>query len=283
MSTDDTPPRVWWSKSMAEEFGKFGLIDRDAHGWRVDYNGPVLAALPADAVELHPAPGPLTATGLVAAQAERIEALSRLLRGMEHRASRYRRKIHLAAQDASRHHAAAPETSDPTADDLDDDDDGHGPWFYTEFGVECSCRYPVDKDERCTRPRTPQGQHDALVGKLFEAADSLVEQVARHGLDAGSTGNYVHDLRAVRDELSEWGEANADWLASGGRVETVPAPSPSPAEVASRLSAAAEVCEKHRHHGLAYEFSQIASQLDEDGYSAQVCAAVAAALSGEVK
>lgn len=53
------------------------------------------------------------------------------------------------------------------------------------------------------------------------------------------------------------------------------------AEVASRLSAAADVCEKHRHHGLAYDFSQLASQLDEDGYSDEVCAAVARALSGE--
>lgn len=233
--------------------------------------------------------GDLAAAGYVvirgrsyAAQAERIEALSRLLRGMARRASRYRRKLHLAAQDAARHHAAAPEPSAPTADDLDDDDDGHGPWFYTEFGVECSCRYPVDKDERCTRPRTPQGQHDALVGKLFEAADNLLtcRSVDQHAVVDDSC---IDDLRAVRDELSEWRADNADWLARDNRVESAPVPasSPSPAEVASRLSAAAEVCEKAQHHGLAYEFSQIASQLDEDGYSDEVCAAVARALSGE--
>lgn len=49
-------PRLWWSPSMAAEHGKHGIIDGDASGsWRVDYNGPVLDALPFDAVRLVPA------------------------------------------------------------------------------------------------------------------------------------------------------------------------------------------------------------------------------------
>jgi hypothetical protein len=54
--TGDVPP-VWWSPSLAAKYGKSGLIDRDASGYRVDWNGPWQAELPADAVRLVPAGG----------------------------------------------------------------------------------------------------------------------------------------------------------------------------------------------------------------------------------
>jgi uncharacterized protein (DUF433 family) len=111
----------------------------------------------------------------------------------------------------------APQPAEAESDD--DDDDGHGPWFYTEYGVLCSCRYPVDKDERCTRPRDLRGQEAALTGALFEAADSLVERIAAgHQVDVEDS--YVQDLRAARDELSGWGAEHAEELAR----EAVPQP-----------------------------------------------------------
>lgn len=100
-----------------------------------------------------------------------------------------------------------------------DEDDEHGPWTYTEFGTLCFCGYPVDSDERCTRPRTLRGRLDALTGKLFEAADNLLTEFDRAGRTDGAIESSMDDLRAVRDELSEFWETNRAALAGNAGDE----------------------------------------------------------------
>lgn len=99
-------------------------------------------------------------------------------------------------------------------------------------------------------------------------------------VDADRLARALHDADCGCDDYDEVEDPRYITAVRAAHTAVATSP-PSPAEVASRLSAAAEVCEKAQHHGLAWEFSQIASQLDEDGYSDEVCAAVAAALSGE--
>lgn len=84
----------------------------------------------------------------------------------------------------------------------DDDDDGHGPWHYTGFGVMCSCHHSLDNDERCMRPRTPEGIEQERAGALFEAADNLLtERKQRPGGHARESS--YDDLQAALDALSE--------------------------------------------------------------------------------
>lgn len=126
---NDPEVDVWTAAAnLSNTLRKYGDVVRD-EVWD-------LLVPSADAVELHPAPAPVPVredetvpwlkrevdqmgTAILQAEYDRefqAQAYSRLLRGMARRASRYRRKLHLAAQDAARHHAAraaAPETSDP--------------------------------------------------------------------------------------------------------------------------------------------------------------------------
>jgi hypothetical protein len=93
-------------------------------------------------------------------------------------------------------------TPEPVAlESEEDDDDGHGPWFDVGGAILCSCRYPVDKDERCTRPRTPEAIRDALLGALFDAADGLLDRLDHGFVTVDADDSYVYDLRAARDEL----------------------------------------------------------------------------------
>lgn len=96
-----------------------------------------------------------------------------------------------------------------------EDDDGHGPWFYTEYGVLCSCRYPVDKDERCTRPRGPAAEREALFGALFEMVDGVLDNITYYGSIAVNDG-HVDDLRAAHTAIAEWHAhhkiENGEWV-----------------------------------------------------------------------
>lgn len=84
----------------------------------------------------------------------------------------------------------------------DGDDDGHGPWFYTEFGVMCSCRHSLDSNERCMRPRTPEGIERERTGALFEAVDNLLME-RKQRPDGQVTESSYDDLQAALDALSE--------------------------------------------------------------------------------
>lgn len=128
---------------------------------------------------------------------------------------------------------------------------------------------------------------DAAQAEAIETLSRLLRGMARR---LAQHRGYRRALIAEYDQMHySLGEARHGWAKSEETIadlrrQAAAAPEtsdPTPAEVASRLSAAAEVCEKAQHHGLAYELSQIASHLDEDGYSDEVCAAVARALSGE--
>lgn len=106
----------------------------------------------------------------------------------------------------------APDTARRVANDLllradladNGDDDGHGPWFYLEDGVLCSCRHLVDQDERCTRPRGPRAKFDARMGALFDAADALLDFLDGPAAEASAPPSaLLDDLRAARNALSD--------------------------------------------------------------------------------
>lgn len=97
---------------------------------------------------------------------------------------------------------------------VDEDDDGHGPWFDLGGVVLCSCRYPVDTDERCTRPRTPRAEQDALTGTLFEAVGALLARFDRGPDTVDCDESPVADLQAAYDELAAWGARRAEALAA---------------------------------------------------------------------
>ena len=78
------------------------------------------------------------------------------------------------------------------------DDDGHGPWHYMEFGVACSCGCAVDRDEMCTRARTPDGIREVHVAALFETADNLLTERRRGTVPDGC----LDDLQSCVDALT---------------------------------------------------------------------------------